>query len=292
MTNEELNTAVMEDGLSAESATSLSEVTDADIRKVTFRWICLNTSAWSYERMQNSAFAWSLIPVLEKVYTKKEDLAAALERHMAFFNTEMVIGSPILGVTAAMETQRAKGADVPDDLIDAVKTGLMGPLAALGDSLWGSTANALLLSICMDMCMNGNVAGAIIYIVVWTALVIAGSLFGVRLGYKEGMNIMDSPLFDEKTISTVTHVLGVLGLTVMGGLAAGFVSLTTPITWGSGEAVTQLQTIFDGIMPGLLPFAVVMLAWYLHDRKNMSILKLLGLLIAVGAAGSLIGIFG
>lgn len=291
MTNVDETKKTEDGGAAAVMSDAPEEITDKDIRAVTVRWIFSNTSAWNYERMQNVAFCWSLIPVLQKIYKKKDDLAAALTRHMAFFNTEMTIGSPILGATAAMEVQKAKGEDIPDDLIDAIKTGLMGPMAALGDSLFGSTANALLLSFCMGMALTGNVVGPIVYAVAWTAIVVVLSLWGVRFGYKQGIDIMDSELFSEETISKVTNVLSVLGLVVIGGLAAGFVTLSTPITWGSGDAVTSLQTILDGLMPGLLPFLAVMITWYLHDRKNVSVLKLLGGLIVVGALGSLIGLF-
>lgn len=266
-------------------------LTDADIKRVTRRWLISNTSAWNYERMQNVAFAWSLAPVLQKLYPKKEDLGAALKRHMKFFNTEMTIGTPLVGAVVAMEEQRANGAEVTDELFDAIKSGLMGPLAALGDSLFSSTGNALLLSFCMGLALTGNVLGPVIFLVGWAAITIVLSFLGVRLGYKEGMDIMDSELFSPATVEKVTTVLSILGLVVIGGLSAGFVSLSTPIAWTSGEATTTLQSIFDGLMPGLLPFACVLITWYLHDHKNVSVMKLLVGLMVVGAAGSLLGIF-
>lgn len=266
-------------------------LTQKDIDRVTRRWIFSNTASWSYERMQNVGFAWSLAPALEKLYPKKEDFSNALTRHMAFFNTEMVIGTPIIGAVLAMEDQRSQGADVPDDVIDAIKAGLMGPLAALGDSLFSSTGNALLLSFCMGLGLTGNALGPIIFTVVWAAIVIALSVWGVRFGYHQGMDIMDSQIFSPESIAKVTKVLSILGLVVIGGLAAGFVSVSTPITWGVGESVTSLQTILDGLMPGLLPFLVTGVTWYLHDRKNIPVMKLLVGIIVVGAVASLLGIF-
>ena len=43
--------------------------------------------SWNYERMQNGGWAYSMIPALKKLYTTKEDRAAALKRHLEFFNT-------------------------------------------------------------------------------------------------------------------------------------------------------------------------------------------------------------
>lgn len=263
---------------------------DKDVSKVVNRWIVSNTASWSYERMQNVGFAWALMPALKKLYPNKDDFSAALTRHMTFFNTEMVIGSPILGATLAMEEQKAEGKDVPDDLIETMKSSLMGPFAALGDSLWGATINALLLSTCMGIAMNGNIAGPILYIVIWAAAVFGVSHWGVKLGYKQGTNIMDSPLFSEANIKKVTSVLAILGLIMIGGLSAGFVGVSTPIAWTVGETTTQLQTIFDGLMPGLLPFITVMVAYYFHAKKNVGVIPLLLGMIAVGAICALVGI--
>lgn len=268
------------------------KISDKDIRNVAIRWLFSNTAAWNYERMQNVAFAWSLAPVLKRLYTTKEELGAALSRHMAFFNTHMTVGAAIIGVTAAMEEQRSEGEDIPDSLFDAIKSGLMGPLAAIGDSLYGSTFNAVLLSVCMSLAMTGNVAGPVIFAVVWAVSCAALTIAGVRLGYRQGMDVLDSDIFSEDNISTVTRVLSILGLVVIGGLTAGFVSLTTPLQWGSGDAITTLQSVFDSLMPGLLPFIVVIVSYYLLDKKNLSVLGLLGILVLIGTVGSLTGILG
>ena len=62
--------------------------------------------SWNYERMQNGGWAYSMIPALKKLYTTKEDRAAALKRHLEFFNTHPYLAAPILGVTLALEEDR------------------------------------------------------------------------------------------------------------------------------------------------------------------------------------------
>lgn len=268
-----------------------NEVTKKDIYKVGVRWLMSNTSAWNWERMQNVAFAWSMVPVLKKICKNKEEMGAALSRHMSFFNTEPTIGTPLVGAVAAMEVQRAKGEDIPDDVFNAIKSGLMGPMAALGDSLFASTGNALLLSFGMGLALEGNILGPIIFLVLWTAITIGFSMWGIQFGFREGMKIMDSEIFSPDMIAKATAFLSILGLTVVGGLSAQFVSVSTQIGWVNGESSTQLQTILDGLMPGLLPFIIVMVVWYLHDKKNVSVIKLLLILIAVGTVGSLLHVF-
>ena len=268
-----------------------NEVTKKDLYKVGIRWLMSNTSAWNWERMQNVAFAWSMAPVLKKVTNTKEELGHALSRHMSLFNTEPTIGTPLIGAVAAMEVQKSKGEDIPDDVFNAIKSGLMGPMAALGDSLFASTGNALLLSFGMGLALEGNILGPVMFAIVWTAITIGFSMWGIQFGFREGMKIMDSEIFSPEMISKATAFLSILGLTVVGGLSAQFISLKTKIAWGNGESITKLQDIFDGLMPGILSFILVMVIWYLHDKKNISVMKLLLLLILIGTAGSLIRLF-
>ena len=47
----------------------------------------------------NLAFVYALIPVLKKLYPRKEELAGALKRHLVFFITTPHIVTLLLGIT-------------------------------------------------------------------------------------------------------------------------------------------------------------------------------------------------
>lgn len=113
------------------------QLTAADIRATYWRSTFL-LGSFNFERMQSMGFCVSMIPTIKRLYTKKEDQAAALKRHLEFFNTQPWVGSAIMGVTAAMEQERANGADIDDAAISGVKVGLMGPLAGVGDPIFGN----------------------------------------------------------------------------------------------------------------------------------------------------------
>ena len=53
----------------------------------------------------------------------------------------------VTGIALGMEEERACGKEVPDELIQSVKTSLMGPFAGIGDSLFIGTLIPILLSI-------------------------------------------------------------------------------------------------------------------------------------------------
>ena len=53
----------------------------------------------------------------QKLYQTKEERAAALKRHLEFFNTQPFMANPIFGVTLALEEERANGAEIDDALL-------------------------------------------------------------------------------------------------------------------------------------------------------------------------------
>lgn len=86
------------------------QLTKSDRKKVWWRSTFLQGS-WNFERMQNLGWAYTLIPAIKKLYTKKEDQIAALERHLEFFNTHPYVAAPVMGVTLALEEERANGVE-------------------------------------------------------------------------------------------------------------------------------------------------------------------------------------
>ena len=77
----------------AENKMSLSK---KDRQAVCFRHQFLQGS-WNYERMQNGGWCFSMIPAIKKLYPNKEDQAAALKRHLEFYNTHPYVSAPVIG---------------------------------------------------------------------------------------------------------------------------------------------------------------------------------------------------
>ncbi len=95
-------------------------------------------ASWSYDRLQSLGFAFALLPALRRLYPDRSELSSRLAAHMEYFNTQPYLASFILGATARAEEERASGRR-PDLDVTELKTTLMAPLGALGDSFfWGS----------------------------------------------------------------------------------------------------------------------------------------------------------
>ena len=162
-----LNSKKSEGGFTPQSAAGAAEgrLEKKDIQKSYWLWQFFSHANYNYERMQGTAFAMAMSPILEKLYTKKEELAQALQRHLVFFNTDPNLGSLIHGATIAMEERRAAGADIDDDAINSFKTGLMGPLAGIGDSLVQGIIIPLVVAIGISISLTGNVMGSLLVLI-------------------------------------------------------------------------------------------------------------------------------
>ncbi|MBN1178506.1 MAG: PTS system mannose/fructose/sorbose family transporter subunit IID [Anaerolineae bacterium] len=269
-------------------------LTRQDVFKAWVRWLCFSHSTYNWERMQGMGFAHSMTPIIEKLYTKKEDISAALKRHLVFFNTQPDVGSIIHGAVIAMEEERASGAEISDDAINAVKTGLMGPMAGIGDTVQQGIIIPITLAIGMSIATGGNVGtattgnilGPLFYIVSMAILIWGLGWLLWWQGYQQG-RVAVTNILKSGTLNKVIVGAGVLGNFIMGALVVSFVSLSTALAFNIGGTAFHLQDVFNSFMPNLLPLLLVLLIWWLLAKKNVSPTLIMIVIIAVGILGSI-----
>lgn len=280
--------------------------------------------SWNYERMQNGGWAYSMIPALKKLYTTKEDRAAALKRHLEFFNTHPYLAAPILGVTLALEEDRANGAPVDDVAINGVKVGMMGPLAGVGDPVFWFTARPIIGALGASLAISGNIVGPILFFVLWNVLRIAFLWYTQEFGYRAGSRITDD--LSGGLLQKVTRGAAMMGMFVLGALIERWVSIKfTPVVsktpvqkggyidwdhipsgakgikevltqWNMGKGmsldkikVTTLQDNLDQLIPGLAALLLTFLCMWLLKKKVSPIVIILGIFI-VGIIAHVIGL--
>ena len=259
-----------------------SIVTKKDLLYAWFKWFIFSHCCINYERFESLGFTNAISHILAKLYPSKEDLSEALERHQEFFNTEPYIGIVIMGISVAMEEQRAKDGSVSGEAITAVKTGLMGPLAGIGDTLNQAIIYPILLAFSVALVLENNlgVAGVVIYCVLVVAAMAAQSIYFVNYGYRLGKDDV-SIILKGGLMDRIVHAAGIVGCGVLGALTATYVSLSTTLTYGSGEQAISLQADFlDQLMPKMLPLAVTLVCFWLV-KKGKGAIKIMGIL-AVG----------
>lgn len=278
--------------------------------------------SWNYERMQNGGWAFSMIPAIKKLYKTKEDRAAALERHLEFFNTHPYVASPIIGVTLALEEERANGAPVDDVTIQGVKVGMMGPLAGIGDPVFWFTVKPILGALAASLAMSGNILGPIIYFLGWNIIRMAFMWYTQEFGYKAGSKITED--LSGGLLQDITKGASILGMFILGSLVNRWVSINfTPVVstvkldkgayidWNnlpsgaegiktaleqqaaglslSSEKVTTLQDNLNSLIPGLAALCLTLFCMWLLKKKVSPIVIILGLFV-VGIVFHLIGL--
>ncbi|WP_373897840.1 PTS system mannose/fructose/sorbose family transporter subunit IID [Haloimpatiens sp. FM7315] len=278
--------------------------------------------SWNYERMQNGGWAFAMIPAIKKLYKTKEERAAALKRHLEFFNTHPYVASPVLGVTLALEEDRANGVKIDDVTIQGVKVGMMGPLAGVGDPVFWFTLRPILGALAASFAMSGSILGPIIFFLAWNAIRMAFMWYTQEFGYKTGSRISED--LSGGLLRDITKGASILGMFILGSLVNRWVSVKFApvvssvklsdgafINWDklpegakgiqqallqqsagmslADHKVTTLQNNLDLLIPGLAGLVITLICMWLLKKKVSPIIIIFGLFIA-GISFHLIGL--
>lgn len=261
-------------------AVSREKLTKKDIDKMSLLSI-LEQSCFSFERMQAPGFVLGMIPGFKKIYgDQKEEVAAAMQNNMDFINTEPHMATFLQGLILSLEENGQDRA-----LIKNIKTGLFGPLAGLGDAIFWFTLLPISAAICCSLASNGSVLGPILYILIWAAACFSRLWFG-RMGYNMGVGAVD---MISQNANAITKAAGILGMMVVGGLIPSYVSFTFAESLVAPGGVA-IQSIFDSIMPNILPLGFVFCLYWLFKKKHVNTLMLIVLIILLSIALSFLGV--
>lgn len=236
--------------------------------------------SWNYERMQALGYCFAMVPVIKRLYTGDER-KQALKRHLEFFNTQPFVTAPILGVTAAMEEQKANGADIDDGAINGLKIGLMGPLAGVGDPIFWGTLRPVAAALGASIALTGSILGPILFFVIFNAVRLAIRYYGVTYGYSKGTTIVADMAGGK--LQKLTEGASILGLFVMGALVNRWTSINIPIVVSTivkadgTTAITTVQTILDSLLPGLLPLLATFACMKLLKMKVNAVWIIFGI---------------
>ncbi len=270
--------------------TQVKKLTKKDITKSMWIYYAGAELSNSYERLQSLVFCASMTPVLKKLYSTDEELSAALKRHLVFFNTEGIFGAIIQGIAISMEEQKANGENVTDEAITGIKTGLMGPIAGMGDAIVWAAIMPIIISIFLPFASNGSALGGLMPLILYPAVTIAIAYGLIHNGYTLGKKSVMSLLHGGK-MKSIIFTANVIGLTMMGALSASYVNITTPLKFGfsSGTEIV-FQDILNTIAPGLLPLAAVFTIYMYLRKKGPYYNRILLTVVAVAVITSLLGI--
>lgn len=264
------------------------KITKKDVGFAWLRFYFANEIPHSFDKYIAPSLLWALIPILKKLYKDKQDLSEAFQRHLLFFNTQISWGGGVItGIVASLESARAQEVymkapiSIDDDLIYNTKSGLMGALAGIGDSIDSGTIQYIFIAIALPWAQDGNAIGAIFPFVCFSLYQLLIGYYFAQLGFKLGRTAA-SEMVGTK-MQGIIDGLSILGLFMMGILAANYVKVSSSLAFTLSGKEFVIQDILNNVMPGILPLFVVGGVYAFFTKKGLNVTRaLIGLTVILG----------
>ena len=241
-----------------------NKITKSDLNKVFWKMQLLNVTN-NFQSMQAIGFLSSFTPILERLYgdKPKELRAKAMKRHLEFFNSHVNSDALILGITAAIEETTD---ETQKETVTGIKTGLMGPLAGIGDSILKFTWLPICGSIGAALALNGNILGPILMFLLYNSVNIATKYYGIHLGYSKGLEMIKGA--GGNILQRLSNMANVVGLMVIGALIASVVKIKIVSKIAAGKNVISFQEMFDKVMLGLFSILITVIIYQMLKKTN------------------------
>lgn len=257
-----------------------NKLTNKDLKNLGLRSMFYQTG-FTFEKMQGNSFGWSILPGLEKIHGKdSEEVSKALDEYgVDFINTEQHAASFLMGLVLSMEENRADR-----KLIKNMKTGLFGSFAGIGDAIFWFTLLPISGSIAASLCKQHSILGPIFFLAFWILMAVS-RVFFLKAGYKLGSGAISKLTENAKAL---TKGAGILGVMVVGAMIPSYVTFEFPEKLKLFGTV-GVQSIFNSVIPNLLPALFVGILYYIFKKKKVSIVVLILAIIAFAILMSLLG---
>lgn len=265
------------------------KITRKDLNKVFWRLQIFGLNlTMTMVNTQAIGFLNAMTPVLKRLYgdADQETRARAMQRHLLYFLSQITATGMILGISAAVEETTSED---EKEAVVAIKAGMMGPLAGIGDSVFKITIQAIAGSIGAAYAMQGSILGPVLMFLIYNGLNIGVKYYGIIAGYEKGMEFIQSGE-QAKVMQRIINVSTMVGVMVLGALIAQYVKINIGTEIKMDETVISIQELLDGILPKLLPLLFTLGLYRLHKympRKYLTYL-IFGILIL----GTILAVYG
>ncbi|MDF7682781.1 PTS system mannose/fructose/sorbose family transporter subunit IID [Lactobacillus sp. ESL0679] len=272
--------------MTSNSKGSSKHLTKKDLRGIFWRSLPMEAS-FNYERMMSMGFAYTMAGIINKLYTNSEERKAAMKRHLEFFNCTSATSPFIAGVLASMEEKNASDDEFDPSSINSMKTGLMGPLSGIGDSVFWGSLRIIASGIGISLAQKGSILGPILFVILYNVPNMLVRYYGTMWGYKLGTKFIDQ--MANGLMNTITYVINILGNTVIGAMVASMVVINMPVAISAGNHPDTIQSMLNSIMPDLLPLAVTFFVAWLLKKKHVKMMWILLAILAISVLGAFLG---
>lgn len=220
-------------------------------------------------RMHAVGLIYTMDPALNRYWKDPEKHKEALIRHSTFFNITQTVSTFCIGLVTAMEREASEDPNFDTNSIVAVKTSLMGPMSAIGDSMFWGVLRLLAAAICVPLAQSGLWIAPILFLAIYNIPGMILRRYLLFTGYTMGTSFLKD-VAESGMMKILTKGAAILGLVMVGSMIASNVSFKTAIQFqiGENDAIT-LQSYLDTIFLGLVPLSVS-LGCLFAQRKNVN----------------------
>lgn len=134
--------------------------------------------------MQNLGFAMAIIPLIREWQLREKDSEAMLTRHLQMYNSHPYFSAPLIGSVICLEEENKGKGDASDVL--AVKNGLMGPYAAIGDTFFWGALRPFAGIVAVILALKGLIIAPIAFLLIYTPPHLGIRIKGFVEGYRRG----------------------------------------------------------------------------------------------------------
>ena len=260
------------------------KLTKEDFKQINRRSLFTFQLGWNYERMQGSGYLYTILPQLRKIYgDDTPELKEVMKTHTQFFNTSNFFNTIITGIGLAIEEKEGIAGK---QTVSGLKTGLMGPFAAIGDSIFAALIPTIFGALAANMAINGNPTGIFIWIVAQIAVMVF-RWKQLEFAYREGISLVTTM---QHRLTALTDAATLLGVFMVGALVATMVNVKLSWAPSIGDVTLNMQNNLDMILPRLLPAGIVGGVYWMLGKKNMTSTKAIFIVLIVCVALSALGV--
>ncbi len=232
---------------------------------------------------QGHGVLYTMMPFLDEFYKDDdEERKAAWERQNMYYNVNPYTGGAVWALMYVMEKKRAANKEeVSAESIQNMKVALMGPLAAIGDTIFQGSLGNIIAGLAMGFAMEGSWLGPILHLVLWQIIEVAGKLGTMYFTYTQGESFI-TRLMETNMFSKLEDVISIVGLMMMGVLAGMTIKFNFNWTITANEVPFNIQTdILDKLLPGVMPLVILFIVFRLIKKRVQPAYIIYGML-AIG----------
>ena len=260
------------------------KLTKEDFKQINRRSLFTFQLGWNYERMQGSGYLYTILPQLRKLYgDNSPELKEMMKTHTQFFNTSNFFNTIVTGIDLAIEEK--EGID-GKDTVSGLTAGLLGPFAAIGDSIFAALIPTIFGALAANMAINGNPTGIFIWIIAQIAVMIF-RWKQLEFAYREGISLVTTM---QHRLTALTDAATLLGVFMVGALVATMINVKLSWAPSIGDVTLNMQNNLDMILPRLLPAGIVAAIYWMLGKKNMTSTKAIFIVLVVCVALSALGV--